>query len=169
MSEPRAQELQALVEQIAERVGGLLERGGLVERDMENAWLAGDGEADPLDDLIGHSITYRIAVGPRAGQKLFTLQTVPPRRQGLEGDANGAAPRGRFLIARGRRDGLGAAAVARVRHRDRHLPALWREAADHCEHRAAGGHREDPRAPRAHGGGTVSARARGGIFSGWPG
>jgi hypothetical protein len=24
--------------------------------------------ADPIDDLIGHSINYRIAVGPRAGQ-----------------------------------------------------------------------------------------------------
>src|SRR5690606_37190397 len=41
-----------------------------------------------LDDLIGHSITYRIAVGPRAGQKVFTLQTVaaqseeePPRKR----------------------------------------------------------------------------------------
>jgi hypothetical protein len=41
---------------------------------MENAWLANFTEAGPLDDLIGHSITYRIAVGPRAGQKLFTLQ-----------------------------------------------------------------------------------------------
>jgi hypothetical protein len=38
-----------------------------------NAWLAANSEAGALDDLIGHSITYRIAVGPRAGQKLFTL------------------------------------------------------------------------------------------------
>ena len=44
----------------------------LVERDKENAWLATQGAEGPLDDLIGHSITYRIAVGPRAGQKLFT-------------------------------------------------------------------------------------------------
>lgn len=28
--------------------------------------------------LIGHSITYRIATGPREGQKVFTLQTLPP-------------------------------------------------------------------------------------------
>jgi hypothetical protein len=33
----------------------------------------------PLDDLIGRSITYRVAVGPRAGQKVFSLQTVPAR------------------------------------------------------------------------------------------
>ena len=26
---------------------------------------------------IGHSITYRIAVGPQAGRKVFTLQTLP--------------------------------------------------------------------------------------------
>jgi hypothetical protein len=32
-----------------------------------------------MDDLIGHSITYRVAVGPRAGQKVFALQTVPAR------------------------------------------------------------------------------------------
>jgi prevent-host-death family protein len=31
----------------------------------------------PMDDLLGHSITYRVAMGPRAGQKVFTLQTVP--------------------------------------------------------------------------------------------
>jgi len=74
--------------QIAARVGQVLERRGLVERDIENAWLTTGAEPGPLDDLIGQSITYRIAVGPRAGQKLFTLQTVPPRLQGLEGDAN---------------------------------------------------------------------------------
>jgi hypothetical protein len=26
-----------------------------------------------MEDLIGHSIMYRIAVGPRAGQKVLTL------------------------------------------------------------------------------------------------
>ena len=76
---PSANELQRLVEQVGAQVGQVLERHGLIERDIENAWLATDCEAGPLDDLIGHSITYRIAVGPRAGQKLFTLQTVPPR------------------------------------------------------------------------------------------
>ena len=34
-------------------------------------------EAGPLDQLFGHSITYRIAVGPQAGRKAFTLQTLP--------------------------------------------------------------------------------------------
>ena len=32
-----------------------------------------------MDYLIGHSITYRVAVGPRAGQQVFALQSVPAR------------------------------------------------------------------------------------------
>ena len=38
---------------------------------------------------------------PRAGQKLFTLQTVPPRPQGLEGEPNGAARAGGFSLHAG--------------------------------------------------------------------
>ena len=68
---------------------------------MENAWLANFAEAGPLDDLIGHSITCRIAVGPRAGQKRFTLQTVHARLQGLEGNANGVATSGGFSLHAG--------------------------------------------------------------------
>jgi hypothetical protein len=33
-------ELHELVQQIAERIGRVLEKRGLIERDMENAWLA---------------------------------------------------------------------------------------------------------------------------------
>jgi hypothetical protein len=66
---PESSDFQHLVERIAGRIGRALERRGLVERDRENAWLAADTEAGPLDDLLGHSITYRIAAGPRAGQK----------------------------------------------------------------------------------------------------
>ena len=32
---------------------------------------------DPMNQVLGHSITYRIAVGPQAGRKVFTLQTLP--------------------------------------------------------------------------------------------
>jgi hypothetical protein len=73
-SEPGARDLQGLVEQIALRIGRTLEQHGLIERDIENPWLAADAEAGPLDDLIGHSITYRIAVGPRAGQSSATAR-----------------------------------------------------------------------------------------------
>jgi len=101
---PTSAQLQGLVQQIAERVGRLLEKRGLIERDMENAWLAADRPGGPLDDLIGHSITYRIAVGPRAGQKLFTLQTLPPNalpEAEQQGDHRGAAQAGGFSLHAG--------------------------------------------------------------------
>jgi hypothetical protein len=39
-----------------------------------------------MDDLLGHSITYLVAVGPRAGQKVFSLQTVPACASRAEGE-----------------------------------------------------------------------------------
>jgi hypothetical protein len=42
VDEPGAKALQALVERIADRIGRVLEKRGLVERDYENAWLAAD-------------------------------------------------------------------------------------------------------------------------------
>ena len=101
VAEPSANELQGLIEQIAARVGQVRERRGLIERDIENACLAAGAEPGPPDDLIGHSITYRIAVGPRAGQKLFTLQTVARRLPGLDVDPNGAARAGGFSLHAG--------------------------------------------------------------------
>jgi len=63
---------------VAHRIGRFLEREGLLERDAENSYLAPDAvPAGPMDNLWGHSITYRIAVGPQAGRKVFTLQTLP--------------------------------------------------------------------------------------------
>ena len=44
-----ANELQRLVEQIASRVGLVLERHGPIERDLEKAWLASDDEAGLLE------------------------------------------------------------------------------------------------------------------------
>jgi hypothetical protein len=100
-TEPGAQDLQTLVEHITERIGRALEKQGLIERDIENAWLTWDGEGGALDDLLGHSITYRIAVGPRAGQRLFTLQTVPARPPEWLDDPNGAARVGGFSLHAG--------------------------------------------------------------------
>ena len=53
-SSSRASGATRRLQHIAERVGRLLERRGLVERDMENAWLTTDGPGGPRDDLIGH-------------------------------------------------------------------------------------------------------------------
>ncbi|MFK7887825.1 MAG: transposase, partial [Gammaproteobacteria bacterium] len=75
---PTAGELQCVIERIAQRVGRHLERRGLLVRDAENAYLDWYSEqTDAMDELAGHSITYRVAVGPNQGQKAYTLQTLP--------------------------------------------------------------------------------------------
>ncbi len=75
---PTTAELTQLAHTIAHRVGRSLERQGLLERDAENSYLSGNAvDDDPMSQLCGHSITYRIAVGPQAGRKVFTLQTLP--------------------------------------------------------------------------------------------
>jgi putative transposase len=85
---PRLEELQALVERLAERVGRALERQGVLARDADSSYLDLDPDAGgPINDLLGHSITYRVAVGPRAGQKVFSLETVPARAEERKGVA----------------------------------------------------------------------------------
>ena len=75
---PSSAERDRLTQTLVQRIGRHLERQGLLERDAENSYPAGDGlEAGPLDQILGLSITYRIAVGPRQGRKVFTLQTLP--------------------------------------------------------------------------------------------
>jgi hypothetical protein len=79
---PGEAELQAFVEQLAERIGRALERRGVVVRDAESSYLELEPAAGgSMADLLGHSITCRVAVGPRAGQKVFSLQTVPAREE----------------------------------------------------------------------------------------
>ena len=74
---PTTAELTHLTHTIARRVGRCLERQGSLERDVEHSYLAAQAiEAGPMDQLLGHSITYRIAVGPQTGRKVFTLQTL---------------------------------------------------------------------------------------------
>ncbi len=75
---PTSAELTGLAQTLARRVGRFLERQGVLERDAENSYLAGDAvEAGPMDQLLGCAITYRIAVGPHQGRKVFTLQRLP--------------------------------------------------------------------------------------------
>jgi hypothetical protein len=88
---PTGAELHELVQQIAARIGRVLEKRGLIERDMENAWLAMQGEGGPLDDLIGHSITYRIAVGPSRAEAVHAADAAG-QRAGV--GATGRSPRG---------------------------------------------------------------------------
>jgi hypothetical protein len=96
---PNAKELQALVERIAEHIGRALERRGLLQRDCESSYLILDPAAGgAMDDLIGHSITYRVAMGPRSGQKVFTLQSVPA---GAAAERKGVAEAAGFSLHAG--------------------------------------------------------------------
>lgn len=75
---PRPDELLQLLHTISHRIARCLEKQGLLVRDMDSSYLDLEpGNASPLDTVLGHAITYRIAVGPNAGRKVFTLQTVP--------------------------------------------------------------------------------------------
>jgi hypothetical protein len=75
---PTSAELTQVTHTIAHRVGRFLQRQGLLERDAQNSYLTGDEtDDDPMTQLLGSSITYRIAVGSQAGRKVFTLQTLP--------------------------------------------------------------------------------------------
>ncbi len=75
---PLSDELTSLVHTISHRIARFLERQGLLERDMEQSYLTLEEDDDPMSQIHGHSTTYRIAVGAQQGQKVFTLQTLPP-------------------------------------------------------------------------------------------
>ncbi len=71
---PVQQELIELVHTISHRVAGFLEREGILERDEENSYLnLEEGDEDPMQQVLGCSVSYRIAIGPQQGRKVFTL------------------------------------------------------------------------------------------------
>jgi hypothetical protein len=75
---PTSVDIARLTQALALRISRYLERQGLLERDAENSYLVGDAlESGAMEQLMGSSITYRIAVGPQQGRKVFTLQTLP--------------------------------------------------------------------------------------------
>ena len=74
-----SKKLDALVVTISERVARYLERRGRPARDEQSDHLTlalEDEEGNTMQQLQGHSITYRIAMGLHAGRKVLTLQTV---------------------------------------------------------------------------------------------
>jgi hypothetical protein len=61
---PTRDELSQLTHTLAQRMARFLERQGLLERDAEHSYLAAaPAQEGPMDQLLDHSITYRIAVG----------------------------------------------------------------------------------------------------------
>lgn len=89
---PTAAALEKRVQVISERVGRALERNRLLVRDLENPCLTLDSHDESgFDELLGHSITYRIALGPHQGRKAFTLQTVSAAAEFSDGKLARAA------------------------------------------------------------------------------
>ena len=77
---PDKGELEDLVQLISKRVGRCLERQGLLEQDTESAWLDLDPaeDTDAMPQILGSSVSYRIAVGPQQGRKAFMIRTIRP-------------------------------------------------------------------------------------------
>lgn len=83
---PSHNDMVELVHIINHRIAKYLEKVGLVQRDMENSYLnLPVDDEDSLLQLQGASVSYRIAMGPQQGQKVFTLQTLPASKEGEYG------------------------------------------------------------------------------------
>ena len=81
---PTDEALQSVLQKIITRMMGLLTRRGVLVEEEGSTYVAdNDGDSDEarvLRPLQAAACTYRIAFGPRAGQKVLTLQGVMPRQ-----------------------------------------------------------------------------------------
>ena len=83
---PAIEKLNTLAHTLSQRVARFLERRGLLERDAENSYLMLDQSGEvAMVPLYGHSIRYRIAMGPQQGRKVFALQTLPAKARNPNG------------------------------------------------------------------------------------
>ena len=74
---PSHTDMEHLVHVISHRIAAYLEKAGLIERDVDRAFLAFPLEdEDGLLHLQASSLNYRIAVGKGIGKKVFSLQTL---------------------------------------------------------------------------------------------
>ena len=74
---PSAEQLQTLLHQIIKRVMKLLTRLGYLIEEQDMIFMAQTETDTALGPLQSAACTYRIALGPRAGQKVITLRSVP--------------------------------------------------------------------------------------------
>ena len=105
VSAPDNSELEDPVHLISQRAGRCLERLGLLEQDAESAWLeleAAD-DTDAMTQILGSSISYRIAVGPQQGQKAFMIRAFQPLNRPDRGLERVARANGCSLHAGGER------------------------------------------------------------------
>ena len=76
---PTRAELAGLLEKIIARLMKMLIRQGYLVEEQGMSSLADLDADNPLRSLQAAACTYRIALGPRAGQKVLSLRTVPSR------------------------------------------------------------------------------------------
>jgi hypothetical protein len=76
---PTVEELEVLLAKIIKRTMQLLTRLGALIEEPDQTYLAETDSDDALKSLQAASCTYRIALGPRAGQKVLSLQSLPSR------------------------------------------------------------------------------------------
>ncbi|MBA2593546.1 MAG: transposase [Gammaproteobacteria bacterium] len=79
MRAPTAGELQVLLTRIIKRLMKFLTRKGFLIEEQGMTHLADPGPETALAPLQQAACTYRIALGPRAGQKVLSFQTVSTR------------------------------------------------------------------------------------------
>ena len=88
---PTTAELTELTHTIAERVGHFLQRQGLLERDGEQSFLAGEAmDEGAMDSLLGHSMMCREARMPRSAGMRKSGHL--PHRGGAAGGPQGVLP-----------------------------------------------------------------------------
>jgi len=79
---PTAEQLQILLSRIIKRIMKLLTRKGYLIEEEGMTYMAEIEPNAALAPLQSAACTYRIALGPRAGQKVLTLKSVPtPKTQ----------------------------------------------------------------------------------------
>jgi len=90
---PTRNELEGLLDRIIARLMKMLTRQGHLVEEQGMTYLADIGADSPLRSLQAASCTYRIAFGPRTGQKVLSLRTVRSRdektTQALCADSHG--------------------------------------------------------------------------------
>lgn len=118
---PTREELQGLLEKIIVRLMKRLTRLGCLVEEEGMSYLADLDPDNPLAPLQAASCTYRIALGPRAGQKVLSLRTAPGRDDkataGLCAQAHGFSPHAGVCAARSisARRSNGCVGTSRVR------------------------------------------------------
>ena len=78
---PSRDELAALLEKIIARLLKMLTRLGYLIEEQGMTYMADMDADNPLASLQTASCTYRIALGPRAGQRVLSLRTVAGRAE----------------------------------------------------------------------------------------